>query len=63
MLLGRADMAGVIPFRRTVNPLAFSPGTPPFDRTNPAHVQAWNSMCELGRSELRARERVEREGC
>jgi hypothetical protein len=52
----------VVPFERPRDPLAYAPGVPPFDRHNPVHVQAWNAMYAFGQSELRARERGEREG-
>lgn len=54
--------SNVVPFRRPEEPLAFAPGVVPFDRGNPAHVRAWNSIFELGWAEERAQERREREG-
>ncbi len=45
----------------------YAAGVPPFDPTNPAHIEAWNSIFALGRSEIRFREmerraRAERTG-
>jgi hypothetical protein len=37
--------------------LRYLPGVKPFDPTNPAHIQAWNTIHQLGWSELRAAER------
>ncbi len=48
----------VVPFRRPAGkeePLAFAPGVVPFDRSNPAHVRAWNNIFALGWSELKAK--------
>lgn len=45
--------AKVIPFARPVDPLAYDPGTVPFDRMNPDHIRVWNTIAALGRSELR----------
>lgn len=42
-------------------PLAFLPGVAPFDRSNPAHVRAWNTLHQLGWSEQRFQERERRE--
>lgn len=53
----------VLPFRRPEDPLAFAPGVPPFDRGNPVHIRAWNTLCALGWAERRAQERSDREGC
>lgn len=33
--------------------LAYLPGVTPFDRSNPAHVRAWNALHQLGWSEQR----------
>ncbi len=46
--------AQIIPFRPKPHeePLAYSPGVAPFDRSNPAHVRAWNTLFALGASEL-----------
>lgn len=35
--------------------LAYLPGVTPFDRSNPAHVRAWNTLHQLGWSEQRRR--------
>ncbi len=50
--------SNVIPFSRPEsNALpAFDPGVPVFDRTNPAHVSAWNTICRLGQSQARFEE-------
>jgi hypothetical protein len=51
-------MADVIPIRpRSDEPLAYAPGVTPFDRTNPAHIRAWNTIFALGWSEKRRLER------
>lgn len=34
--------------------LAYAPGVVPFDRTNPAHVRAWNTLFRLGWQEQRS---------
>ena len=39
----------------------YAPGTPPFDPSNPAHVEAWNTICALGRSEARFQAMEQRE--
>lgn len=44
-------MGNVVPFTRRPEPVAFAPGVVPFDATNPAHVNAWNSVFALGRAE------------
>lgn len=54
--------SNVVAFKRPTGPLAYAPGVPPFDRSNPDHVRAWNTMVQLGRSEQRARALREREG-
>lgn len=41
--------------------ISYAAGVPPFDPTNPAHIEAWNSICALGRSEIRFRELERRE--
>lgn len=48
--------ATILPFRREpgTEPLAYGKGVAPFDRTNPSHIRAWNSMWALGMSDLRA---------
>lgn len=50
--------SNVLPFKRPDEPLAYAPGVVPFDRSNPVHVRAWNTLFALGWSEQRA----EREG-
>lgn len=40
--------------------LAFLPGVAPFDRSNPAHVRAWNALHQLGWAEQRVQERERR---
>jgi hypothetical protein len=50
----------IIPLRpRRLNdePLAYAPGVVPFDRTNPAHIKAWNALFAFGLAEQRLRER------
>ena len=37
-------------------PLAYAKNVTPFDRSNPAHVQAWNTLFALGWAEKRAQE-------
>lgn len=51
--------ATILPFRREPanEPLSYATGVAPFDRSNPAHVRAWNTVWALGMSELRAMER------
>jgi len=52
--------AKVIPFApkpKPFDPLAFAPDVPPFDRSKPTHVRAWNTICALGASECAKRER------
>jgi hypothetical protein len=49
--------SNIVQFTPREEPLAFAPGVPPFDRTNPVHVRAWNTMVALGWSEQRAQER------
>lgn len=39
--------ANVVPFQPRSNPLAYAPGVPAFDRSNPAHVRAWNTMIQM----------------
>ncbi len=53
--------SNVLVLRRPEEPLAYAPGVAPFDRTNPAHVRAWNAVFALGWSEQRAQERADRE--
>lgn len=50
--------SNVISFRKPeINePLAYAPGVVPFDRSNPTHIRAWNTIFALGWSEQRARE-------
>jgi len=45
--------------RRANQAPAYAPGVTPFDRSNPAHVQAWNALFALGWAEQRFR-KVER---
>lgn len=49
--------AGVVPIRRRTGDASFAPGVPPFDRSNPAHVRAWNAIFALGEAEARRHER------
>lgn len=42
--------------RKPAEPLAYAPGVIPFDRTNPVHVRAWNTLFALGWSERKAQE-------
>ena len=39
--------SNVVPFKRPEEPLAFAPGVPAFDRSNPLHVRAWNTMIQM----------------
>lgn len=39
--------SNVLPFRRPDEPLAYAPGVPAFDRSNPLHVRAWNTMIQM----------------
>lgn len=55
--------SNVLTFKRPEEPLAYAPGVVPFDRSNPVHVRAWNTLFALGWSEQRARERGDLEGC
>lgn len=58
-----ADTAdsNVVPFRqRTVIP-AYAAGVAPFDPFNPAHVEAWNALFQLGWSEAKFRDKERRE--
>ena len=51
-----ADGRGnVIPFPQPLPRLRDD--VPPFDPTNPAHLRAWEAMFDLGRVELRSKER------
>jgi hypothetical protein len=53
-------MSNVILFTaasKKAEPLAYAPGVVPFDRSNPVHVRAWNTLFALGWSELKAEER------
>ncbi len=64
MTISRIDdveKSNVVPIRSRVpekEPLAFAPGVAPFDRSNPAHIKAWNTIFALGWSE---RNTIERE--
>ena len=40
--------SNILPFARPVEPLAYAPGVNPFDRSNPVHIRAWNTLHELG---------------
>jgi hypothetical protein len=58
-----ADSAdsNVVPFRqRTMTP-AYAVGVTPFDPFNPAHVEAWNTLFQLGWSEAKFRDKERRE--
>lgn len=39
--------SNVLAFRRADEPLAYAPGVPAFDRSNPLHVRAWNTMIQM----------------
>lgn len=54
---GSADCApsNVIAFPQPQNRLRAD--VPPFDPTNPAHLRAWETIWDIGRSELRWNER------
>lgn len=41
----------------SAEPLAYGHGVTPFDRSNPVHIRAWNTLFALGWSEQRSRER------
>lgn len=41
------DRSNVIEFKRREEPLAFAPSVPAFDRSNPLHVRAWNTMIQM----------------
>lgn len=41
--------SNIVPFQRREEPLAYAAGVVPFDRSNPVHVRAWNTMYALGR--------------
>ena len=56
-----ADIAAARQRKVASEPLAFLPGVAPFDRSNPAHVRAWNTLHQLGWSEQRFQERERRE--
>jgi hypothetical protein len=48
--------SNIIPFQRPTakeEPLAYAAGVAPFDRTNPVHIRAWNTLFALGWSEQR----------
>jgi len=51
----------VVPLMRPSDPLAYAPGVTPFDRSDPVHIQAWNTLFALGWSERRFAQR-ERDG-
>lgn len=48
--------AEIIPFapRPANEPLAYNAGVVPFDRSNLAHIRAWNTLFGLGWAEQRA---------
>ena len=46
-----ATGAAIVPFPARIEPLVYAPGVAPFDRTNPAHVRAWNTLFALGWAE------------
>jgi len=51
--------SNILQFRpRPGNPLDYAPGVAPFDRSNPAHIGAWNTLFALGWSEQRAAEKM-----
>lgn len=50
-----ADSGNVVPFPQPLNRLRAD--VPPFDPTNPAHLRAWETIWDIGRSELRWNER------
>lgn len=56
-----ADLAAARLRKTEAEALAFLPGVAPFDRSNPAHVRAWNTLHQLGWSEQRFQERERRE--
>jgi hypothetical protein len=39
--------SNILPFKRPAEPLAYAPGVPAFDRCNPHHVRAWNTMIQM----------------
>ena len=46
----------VVPFPQPLHRLRAD--VPPFDPTNPAHLRAWETIWDIGRSELRWNERT-----
>ncbi len=51
-------MAEIIPLRKyAANPLAYAPGVVPFNRTDPNHIRAWNSLFALGWAEAKRERR------
>jgi hypothetical protein len=61
MMARIVDIAAARQRKADDEPLAFLPGVTPFDRSNPVHVRAWNTLHQLGWSERRENE-TERPG-
>lgn len=40
--------SNVLTFKRPDEPLAYAPGVVPFDRSNPVHIRAWNTLFAIG---------------
>jgi len=57
-----SEQDNVVPLKRLADPLAYAPGVTPFDRSDPVHIHAWNTLFALGWSERRFAQR-ERDGC
>lgn len=48
-----ASIAAARERRDAKAPIGYAPGVTPFDPTNPAHVQAWNTLHQLGWAEAK----------
>jgi hypothetical protein len=60
MMARIVDIAAARQRKADDEPLAYLPGVTPFDRSNPVHVRAWNTLHQLGWSEQRFQERERR---
>ncbi|WP_156370359.1 hypothetical protein [Novosphingobium sp. Leaf2] len=55
-------MAGnVIPIRARAAKSGYAPDVVPFDSSNPAHINAWNTLFALGWAESKFRDKERRE--
>lgn len=54
-------MDNILPFRSRAERPAFAPGVVPFDRDNPAHVNAWNTLFAMGWAETKFRDKERQE--